>query len=390
MSRSLLLGGTSFQPLYAPDIGAGVGGAGAGGAGADGAGTGQQNQGGASGAGNGAGGAGAGGAGASGAGGSAGGAGGPAGGGGQGGQPAGGAASAAGGTFAGSGGGTPPPGAPQNWPDNWRGLFAGDDKAALKDLEKYTEPNAVYKALRGLQSDVSSGKLKAPAQPLPANATAEQIADFKKANGLPEKAEAYVEKIALPNGHVIGETDKSLVGEFAKMANARNWSQDQFNDAVAWYYDGQARAEAQRQAADGDHKTEAARVLGAEWGAADYKTNMNAFSTLLAGMPEDARDLLLSARTVDGRLIGNLPGFIKWAAAYERQVNPAATIVAAGDGNAAKTIGDEIATIEKSMYDDKGNPNAAYWKGEAGQKMQARYRELVHAQSQMSGKGRAA
>jgi hypothetical protein len=66
----------------------------------------------------------------------------------------------------------------------------------VKDLEKYTDPRAVYQSLRDLQAKISKGELKAPPTPLPENATAEQKAAWRQANGLPATAEDYVKGLS--------------------------------------------------------------------------------------------------------------------------------------------------------------------------------------------------
>jgi len=385
MLRNRFLGGASSLVTYAPDDGTGAGAVGAGGGGTGG-GAGQGAAAAAAGAGSGAGQGGGSGA-AAGAGQGAGAAGGAQQAGGQGGAD-GGAAAAAGATLA--GGGTDPAKLAAQpagkVPDNWRELLAGDDKAALKDLQKYTDLNGVYKALRTIQGDVSSGKLKVAPEALPASATEEQKAEYRKTHGLPDSPEAYVKGLALPDGVVIGEADKPLVTEFAKDLFAAGASQAEMNRAIASYYRLQTAAEGMRAEADGGHKQGAMETLMTEWGPGDYKQNINAVATLQANMPEEFRVALLSARTLDGRMLGNTPEYLRWAAELSRSMFPQASVVAASDPNPGKSIGDEISQIEAKMYVN-GQPNPEYWRGDAGARMQARYRELVHARDQMAARG---
>jgi hypothetical protein len=279
---------------------------------------------------------------------------------------------------------------PEKFPDNWRELLAGGDKAKLTDLAKYTDPTALYGSLRSTQEKISKGELKAAPVPLPANATPEQTAAWRQANGLPEKAESFVEKLALPDGVVLGEGDKPLVGEFAKFALDKGWSQGQFDQAMTFYYQAQDLAEAQREEADGGHKQTAMQELMGAWGAGDYKTNMNAVGSLLAGMPEDMRVELLTARTPDGRMLGNTAAFNKWAATVARDLNPAASLVLPGGNSSMTSINERISAIEGQMYTKDGKENPAYWRGDAGQRMQAELRDLYDAQAKMKSRGQAA
>jgi hypothetical protein len=292
----------------------------------------------------------------------------------------------AGGTTDPAGGGAPAP--KPGFPENWRELLAGEDKDAIRDLAKYTDPNNVYKSLRELQAKISKGELKAPPKPLPANATEEQKAAWRKENGLPESAEAYVKDLALPDGVVVGEADKPLLQEFAKAMFEGGATQAEMNRAVGWFYQMQEQMEASRADADSDFHAASEAMLRDEW-KQDFKPNMNAFGAFRAKIPEDVQALIFSSRTVDGQMLGDHPAFLKLGALIGRELNPAATVVTTGPGD-IKTIESEIAAIEKSIYDERGNPNPDYWKGDAGARAQARYRELIDARDKLTQKGRAA
>jgi hypothetical protein len=251
----------------------------------------------------------------------------------------------------------------------------------------------LVRSYRELETKVSSGQLKAPPQPLPANATDEQKAEWRKTNGLPETPEAYVEKLALPNGVVIGEADKPLVTEFAKDMHAAGATQEEMNRAMASYYRLQGVVEAQRAEADVSTRATSQTQLMTEWGPGDYKVNMNAVGTLLATMPDDVKIGLLGARTASGEMVGDTVWFNKWAAAHAREFNPAATLISPTQANAPQAIADEISAIEKvyqrAVTGDRDAHREYYgYAGKPG--LDARERELIHAQEQMKARGRAA
>lgn len=376
MLRNLMLGSASFLPLFDKEAGGGAGGG-------DGADTGAA----------GAAAAAAGSAGGAGAGGAAAGAGGAAGGG----DGAGGAAAAgasAGATLADGGtGGAAAAGAaaalkPGELPAgfDFRAYLAGGDADKVKDLAKYTDPKAIYDALRGLQTKVSKGELKAPATPFPEKGSDAEKAAWRTAQGVPATAEDYVKGLALPDGVVIGEADKALVSDFATTMHAQGATQGEMNRAVSWFYAAQEKAEQQRTEADGGFRVASEVALRGEWGA-DFGANMNAFGVFKAQMPAELQASIFAARTPDGRMLGDTPEFLKAGAAIGRLLNPAATLIVPGGGDVSKTIGDEIASIEKSMYDSNGNASREYWGDE---KKQARYRELITMRDQMAAKGKAA
>lgn len=279
--------------------------------------------------------------------------------------------------------------APGGLPDgfDFRGYLANGDKDAEKDLAKYTDPRAVYKSLRDLQTKISKGELKAPPAGLAENATAEEKTAWRAANGLPATAEAMVEKLELPNGVVIGEADKSLVSAFAKDMFEKGATQGEMNRAVSWFYQQQGAVAQQRTEADGQTRVASEVALRGEWGQ-DFKPNMNAFGAFKAMMPEALQAQIFTARTADGNMLGNTAEFMKLGAEIGRMLNPAAAIVPQG-GDAGKTIGDEIKSIENSMYDKNGVADRSYWGDEA---KQARYRELITARDRMAAQsgGRAA
>lgn len=247
----------------------------------------------------------------------------------------------------------------------------------------------MHKSLLQLQAKISSGELKAKVE-LPKDATPEQMAEFRKTNDLPATAEAYVEKLALPDGVVIGEADKPLVASFAKSMFEAGATQGEMNRAVSWFYQQQEAVEAQRAETDVTGRTKAQGELMGEWGPGDFKTNMNAVGSLLSTMPEALKTSLLTARTADGRMVGDTAEFNRWAAATAREINPAATLIPANVQNQPQVVATEIAAIEAKMYLPNGEANPEYWKGAGGEALQARYRELTDAQQKMSARGKAA
>lgn len=273
------------------------------------------------------------------------------------------------------------------FPDNWRETFAGEDKGALKDLGKYTDPGAVYKALRSLQGKVSAGEYKAQ---LHEGASEAEVAAFRKSNGLPEKAEAYVAGLKLPDGVVLGEADKPLVAHLAEhVAHKGMWSQQQLNDVVAWYYGSQDAMALKAEEADAAFKTATEDALRTEWGG-DYRPNINAVDNLVARMPAGMRDSFLTARIEleAGRSVplGNHPEFIKWAAGLERELNPVVTLIPPGGNQSGKGLAERIAVLDNEMKNSSG----PYWKGPkdaSGETvMQVEYRKLIEARDKMAAR----
>lgn len=264
---------------------------------------------------------------------------------------------------------------------DWRAKLAGDDKDLLKTLARYTDEAAFGKAHRALLVKMSSGELK---KALPEGATPEETAAWRKENGLPDKPEAYVEKLELPKGMVIGEADKPIVAEFAKAALNGNVEQKQFNGMVAKYYEILDAQKAKQEDDDAAFRQASEDDLRKDWTGPDYRRNLAAIQNLMGSWPEGLATRVLAGRTPDGRKLGDDPAFVRQLAALARELNPAATLLPAGTGDTAKGLADRINELKGMM----GDQQSAYWKGPTANALQQEYRDLIDAQNQT--KARAA
>lgn len=282
-------------------------------------------------------------------------------------------------TILSDGGKTDDEAAAADWPSDWRQKLAGEDDKALKQLERMATPGDVFKSFRVLQQKFSSGEFKAP---LAKDATPEQIATWRKDNGIPEKPEDY--KIELPDGMVLGDADKPLVASFTKSVHDLNWKPEQVNQALAWYYTEQDRLATARAESDATFKRDAEDELRAEFGP-EFRPNLSASGNMMAAtFPDGLSEEILAARTPSGKLLGDHPQFVKAMVALARELNPAGALVPAGNDGGAKGLSDRIADLEKMM----GDHGSDYWRGPKADAMQKEYRDLITARDKM--KARAA
>lgn len=269
--------------------------------------------------------------------------------------------------------GAPTPG---DFPDDWRAKLAGDDEKALKRLERYKSPKDVWSALESAQKKISAGET---VPKLPADATDEQVAEYRKANGIPEKADGYLD--ALGSGVVIGDEDKELVNSFLESAHAKNAPPEVVGAALDWYYKVQEDQAAAQAEADKQRRDAAADEMRAEWGN-EFRGNINSIKAFLESAPvsDDGTplgELLMGARLSDGTPLGDSPAALRWLAKLANDANPAG-FVAPGTGQGQiESIEGEIKAIEAKMG------TSEYIKDE---KMQARLRQLYEAQSKLSGR----
>ena len=254
----------------------------------------------------------------------------------------------------------------QLWPDDWRKNIAGDDEKELKQLNRYASPADLWKKARSLEARLSSGELKPT---LPKDAKPEEITQWRKDNGIPESADKY--ELKLENNLVIGDKDKPFVDEFMKTAHELNMTPAQVNKVVQWNFENQARQAEVRSAQDETDRQAALDTLNKEWGG-NFRQNLNMVGSLLTHFPASVQETIKSARLPDGTALFNNPDIVRGFTAMALEINPAGTIVPAGGGDVAKSVDDEISSIEKTMRENRKE----YTKNEP---MQARYRELIDA-----------
>jgi hypothetical protein len=256
---------------------------------------------------------------------------------------------------------------------DWRKEVAGTDDKLLKRLERYQDPKAAVSALISLQNELSSGKYKR-ADP-PANATPEQLNQWRTENGLPAEAKGYLEN--LPDGLVIGDDDRPIFEDFAASLHKVNADPKVAHATVAWYNGFQQKQEAAIAQADASNAAATQAALKQEWGA-DYQANVNLRAQILSTAPAEVQEAFKTARDADGTLLGEHPHISRWLVAMQREINPTATIIPAGI-DAAKSLETEIASLKTLM----AKPGSEYYKGPKSAAHQARYRELITAQAKL-------
>jgi len=244
-------------------------------------------------------------------------------------------------------------------------MAKGNEKAR-KVLDRYASPEAVAEALMHARDKIASGQLR---QPLKADASPEEIAEYRAANNVPEAPDKY--DTSLPDGLVIGEADKPIVEGFLKTAHAKNWSQDTVKEGLTWYYSEQNRqAEAQYQR-DAEGKRAVEADLREEFGG-EYKRYVAVADEFMLQAGEDFRDALMQARMPDGTLVGANPKAIRWLVNTALTLNPMATITPAANSTSLQTAQTELANLIK----ESGDRSGPYWKGPLAQQKQARHMEL--------------
>lgn len=268
------------------------------------------------------------------------------------------------------------------FPETWRQDFAGEDKADLKTLENMANPKSIWDAYKALRTQVSSGQLKSQS-PFPDKGTPEQQSAWRKEHNIPEKADAYPEP-KLPNGVVLGEADKPLVKSFTDMAHSRNWTAEERDAAVGWYYAEQDRMNAAREQADAGFHDESLGTLHQAMGK-EFQRNMTAYSNFADQfLGEDLRAEIEAARLPNGRLLGDDPRFVAKFAKVGMEIFPTSTLLPAG-GNAPQALETRQAELKKLM----GDQSSDYWKGPKAEGLQQEYRDIVSTLDRQRARAKA-
>lgn len=155
---------------------------------------------------------------------------------------------------------------------------------------------------------------------LPADAKPEQVAEYRKAVGLPDiPADASADKIVEaygikpPDGYSMTPVEKGLVSEFAKLANQQNMPPAVVKAATDFFFKSNASALQATEKIDADKAKTWQGELRSELGR-DFDATISAGEAFLnqrfADNPE-MKGELLTARLPGGGLLGDHPAFVK-------------------------------------------------------------------------------
>lgn len=274
-------------------------------------------------------------------------------------------------TLAGGGGAdTVNGGGADNGAKDWRAEFAGGDEKLMGYLARVASPKALAERVKRHEDDLKAGRY---VKPIDENSSDAEKAAWAKMMGVPETAEAYLEK--LPDGLVIGDDDKPAIDAFTKAMHSAGAPKGVVDAALQAYYDIVDEQMGQQEEANTSARTATEDELRGEWGN-DYRRNVNALKGFIGGLPDGVGDALVEAVGSDGVQIMNKPEVVRWLAALMLDKDPLQTIVPGGGADRATSINEEIAEIERFMRSNRREYNQDSAK-------QARYRDLLNARDKL-------
>ena len=252
----------------------------------------------------------------------------------------------------------------------------------LKRLETIDSPVTAWSRFREMENTWASRQfVRLPGK----EAKPEDLSEFHKALGVPEKPEDYFKDIKLSNGAVLGEADKPIADAFAAAVHKAGATPAMVSAAMDWYFTSQQQAAEKIDEADDTFHVESEKLLKQEIGPA-YKRKIGAISSLFSTAPggtdiNNAKSLysrLMGGRTADGKIIGDDPDMVRWMMGLGLEINPSASVVEDGD-QTGKSVDSEIAEIEKVMRTDRRRYD---------KELAPRYTQLLEARDKIRARAR--
>jgi len=263
----------------------------------------------------------------------------------------------------------------KSMPEDWRhqvvratGVEEGEDfDKRVKQLERVSDMGALGKNYFEAQDRIRKGEIS---NGLPENATDEQMADFRAAQGIPTDHEGY--EMHLDEGLVLGDEDNRILNDVFQVAHEHNISNEAMSDITNAMLESRAVEAEAIIAQDGVDQQQTGTTLKESWGG-DFDANVNLVAGLVTQLPETIREQFASARLPDGKALFNSPEMMVAMADWARKINPSATVVP-NSNNPMQTMNDEIQALENKMGEDGWHKDQA---------AQARYQELITARENM-------
>ena len=246
------------------------------------------------------------------------------------------------------------------WPEDWRQRFAKNDEKLLKRLNRFASPENVLKSYLDLEKKMAGGVLK---EALPENATDEQVAAYRKANGIPDAPDGY--EYTPPAGVTFTEGDKAELDAFKAKFHELNLPADKASALLETYFARQVEFEQALHRAADEKTVEYRAELKAEYGR-DYARNLNAARSWMdTVVGADVRNELIGVTLVDGTKLGDHPAFVRMivqaglAAAGDEQ------LAVAEFGGGGKSLGEQY----REALDLKFTDEKAYFSAEHQEKL---------------------
>lgn len=236
----------------------------------------------------------------------------------------------------------PSPSPEPTWRDDWRDqliakLPAEEREKERTRLQRFQSPENVYKSMRELEKRVSAGMLKPT---LAENASDAEIAEYRKANGIPDEPSVEKYGITFPQGYEPNDADKADVTDFLADMHKDNVPPAVVQKVWNKYLGIREKAEAElyqaAQQATINYKAE----LKAEYGR-DFDKNVRLGNQhLVQAVGEDQAKEFMAMTLADGTKLGDNPAFVRYIVSQALATADDAALATSEFGDAGKSIDD--------------------------------------------------
>jgi hypothetical protein len=229
--------------------------------------------------------------------------------------------------------------------DTWRTNLAGENKEWSTRLERYTDQDKFLESAFQAHDKIRAGEL---ARGLPADATEEQVSDWRVANDIPLTPDKYE---FVGTDRELSEMDIEMMsGNVAEIAHKHNISQEALSELMNGYMAETDKVVEQMHTQDNLDAQEFTKLAKENWGP-EYQINMNRANNQINLLPEAVRDSFKQARMPDGRALMNSAEVMTWLVNVDRAVTPMDPI----KGGQEATLNDARKVVEEAkarMRDD--------------------------------------
>jgi len=234
---------------------------------------------------------------------------------------------------------------------DWRMQLAGEDSRAMEQLARYKTPADFWKSHSELRTKLSE---RPQTVSLAADATPEQIAEYRSALGIEEVAadaapEAYLKALGVdaPATDQMSEMDVEMLHGFAKTAYDKGHDPRVVKDAVGWYFEQSEAIRQAHNARNGDLQEQWQSAMKEEFGR-EYKPTIEAASAFLKSQVEDeaTQSEILNAQMPGGGRLGDHPAFAKMLVAAAMNSGLTDRIEASSMESGGKSLGEQQSELE--------------------------------------------
>lgn len=258
---------------------------------------------------------------------------------------------------------------------DWRALLAGDDPKAVETLARFANPADVPKTLAEQRAEITRLQQQAKASTrLADNATSEQVAEYRKAIGLPDigkdaKPDDFMNayKIEPPKGYDLTEAEKAQIGDYAKLAYEQGDSPREVKRAVDFFFKQQAAQQQVLNKVNVDFHRAEHNGLRDEYGSKEYDAQLAAATSWIDAqfkgedgtVDEAAKNNILNAQLPGGGRLGDSSFLFKIAAKMALGEGYSAQIEANTLESGGKSLGEQQREIENMRFSNKAGYDAA-------------------------------